>query len=103
MYVADFGFYLHRYGLSSYWVRESRNKNIGKLASLLIDKYLNQFEIESQSRVRNSDGKWFDKIDREPLKLLDFNIGQAGTLVNKTISRRPRYAISRIISLLRAN
>jgi glycosyltransferase involved in cell wall biosynthesis len=99
MYVAPDGFYLHRYGILSYWVRESSNQKAGILATKLIDKYLDQIDEDSQHWIKNSDGDWFEKIDLKPLKLKNLNVGQAGTVVYKAFAMRLRNTFFRILSM----
>jgi glycosyltransferase involved in cell wall biosynthesis len=100
MYVAPGGYYLHRYGLPSYWVRESMNQKLGLLAAQLIDKYLDQMDEDSRHRIQSSRGDWFELIDRYPLRLSGLDVGRAGVSVNKAMIRRLRHAFSRFISAL---
>lgn len=100
MYVAPDGYYLHRYGLQSYWVRESRSQKAGLLAAQLIEKYLGRMDEDSQLRVVNSGGEWFDRIDCEPLRLAGMDVGRAGSVVDKAITRRLRHAVSGFFSAL---
>ncbi len=100
MFVANEGYYLHRYGMPSYWVRESKNQKAGLLATQLIENYLDQMEEESCHRVRNSDGDWFELINQQPLKLVGIDVGRAGVAIDKSASRRFRQAINGILSKL---
>ena len=101
MYVAPDGFYLHRYGILSYWVRESSNQKVGILATQLIDKYINQMDENSQNWIKNSDGDWFEKIDLKPLKLKNINVGRAGAVVYKALAMRLRNTLIDILSMLK--
>jgi len=100
MYVSPEGYYLHRYDLNSYWVRESKIQNMGLLALQHIKKYLDRMDQDSQLRVVNSGGNWFDRIDREPLRLSGMVVGRAGVVINKSLTRRLRHAVSEIFSTL---
>jgi glycosyltransferase involved in cell wall biosynthesis len=88
MYVSNDGFYLHRYGLQSYWVRERKRINMGISASSFIAKYIDQLDEDSRQRVRKSAGSWFEQIDMAPLKLVDSDVGCPGVVINKSIFRK---------------
>lgn len=97
MYVSPDGFYYHRYGISSYWVRENINQKAGLLATNLIEKYLRQMDEDSQNWIRNSAGDWFDQIDLKPLRLAGSDVGHAGEIVYKSMLMRIRMRLAQKI------
>ncbi len=67
-------YYFHRIGLESYWVRESRRKNLCKLASDLLLPYANNLSIYDYLRIYiKPNSNWFNNLDAKPIRLKSNN------------------------------
>jgi glycosyltransferase involved in cell wall biosynthesis len=63
-------YYYHRCGYDSYWVRESRVRNIAKLAAEIVAPFFHLIDENDLAYIQGA-GKdnWFDNLDNRPLKL----------------------------------
>ena len=101
MLVSKGGYYLHRYGLESYYVRDSKAKDIGLLATALVSMYSGKMANESWDYIQSSRGAWFHKIDERPVRILGSAIGQAGRVLYVSWSYRVNNLIRSLIFKIR--
>lgn len=94
MFVAESGYYLHRYGINSYWVRESKRKNISETAAMLLTPYLNQLDSKSRETISGHPEFWFNDIDLRPLRLKNSEAGRSGKVVIRSSRLRLRIIVS---------
>ena len=96
MMVMPKSFYYHRFGHDSYWVRESRTRNVSVLALQIVIPYLDLIDGADGDYIRSEKGmySWFDTLNERPIRLKS---GQKGT--TGTIHREPFPA--RMIRVLR--
>ncbi len=69
--------YYHRYGHSSYWVRESKSKSFSKKAKLIIEPFLNKIFKDDIEYIENS-SNWFEELKNKPIRDNNGLIGQDG-------------------------
>ena len=69
--ILDNSFYFHRYGNESYWVRDSKNKNMSLMALQIIIPFLDLIDERDKKYLFNYKNifKWFDNIDKRPIRL----------------------------------
>ena len=78
-------YYLHRFGYSSLYVRESAKKHEGSLmATKMIKPFINLLDAEDAKYIMSEKGsrEWFDNNDKRPIKLKYSEIGRTGKVVD---------------------
>jgi glycosyltransferase involved in cell wall biosynthesis len=65
------GHYFHRFGHQSYWMRESKTKNISLLATQLLIPFIDQFNKNDVRHILGSKFRkiWFEHLEKHPLRL----------------------------------
>jgi glycosyltransferase involved in cell wall biosynthesis len=100
VFVSPSGRYLHRYGMNSYWVRESKRRNIGIVATQLLEDYFNIFDYRSVEYILSSKGLWFDKLDTHPIQLASSEVGRAGITIQRSLRRKVKMHLRSILDNL---
>lgn len=74
-------YYLHRYGMNSLFIRESRNPDeLSLMATKMISHYLHLLNEEDAAYIISEEGskKWFDGPNRKPIRLKTGEVGKTG-------------------------
>lgn len=105
IYVLPSSYYLHRIGVESYWVRESRKENFSIKALQLLLPYINQFDLKDVEFLLKGlqKGAWIFDLSKHPIHLKNGHPGHIGITTEKTIvqSKKIQSASRNIFSRLR--
>lgn len=84
MVVLENSGYFHRYGHTSYWVREQSGGDTSKLAFQLLSPFINLLDEESILYLLNQQSRnsWFENLRSRPLRLLGQPHGKGGVAID---------------------
>jgi glycosyltransferase involved in cell wall biosynthesis len=74
--LPDTGYY-HRYGHSSYWIRDNKSKSFSKKASVLIEPFLDKIFKDDIPYIKDSIN-WFEELKNKPIRDSNGLTGQDG-------------------------
>ncbi|MFN3076118.1 MAG: glycosyltransferase family 2 protein [Alphaproteobacteria bacterium] len=84
MMVMAEGYYHHRYGHESYWVRDARQGRISSTAAEILRPFFDQLDGGDVTRITGTRhaSKWFGDLHRHPIHLASGVGGQAGVVLD---------------------
>ncbi len=103
MMVMPDSFYFHRYGHKSYWVRDSKRKNISLTALQILIPFLELFHEKDVDYIMGRSGReqWFDNLQEHPIRVKTSEPGKTGTVIGKPEKRlksRDKNVLQKIIT-----
>ena len=97
-------YYLHRQGHESYWIRDSRGKNLSAVALQVLLPYRDLIQEKDIKYITGPKGKdvWFDRLSRHPIRLKRKSTGRTGVMSARPsmVSSLARIALNKALAPL---